>query len=84
MNNKERTYEDNCKFRYDEYRKGDTKKGSGEHTLQQRCILIKHGNRKCIFVDKTHKDCPISTTKKHKIDPSRVKFKGKWKKRRES
>lgn len=76
-----KTFDDKCKFRYSEFRKGDTKKGNGEHTLYERCVLRDHGNQKCPFPDKTNKDCPISITKKRKVEQGFVRFKGKWKKK---
>jgi hypothetical protein len=69
-----------CRFRYNEFRTGDTRKGAGEHTIYDRCLLIKTGNTKCIFMDCTHQDCPLSTEKKHKVKGGTARFKGKWKK----
>jgi hypothetical protein len=74
-------FDEKCKFRYDEFRTGDTKKGGGEHALFGRCLLKKTNNRKCMFPSFTHFNCPLSDVKKHKAKEGTVRFKGKWKKK---
>lgn len=76
-----RVFDDICKFRYDEFRKGETKKSSVAHTVYNRCILTKAKNKRCIFTDMGHKNCPVSTAKKHKVKSGLIRFKGKWRKR---
>lgn len=70
-----KTFDEKCQFRYDEFREGATKKGHGEHTIFERCILRKTGNKKCLFQSDTHITCPISIHRKHKAKG--VRFKGK-------
>lgn len=77
---KTRKFDDKCEFRYDEDRTGQTKHGHKEHTLYNRCILQKAGDRKCVFSSSTHFDCPVSIHKKHKIKSGTKKYRGKWKK----
>lgn len=89
-----RRFHYDCKYRYDDIRpnrdtlrsasvgkENPNKSESGGHkALIGRCLL--NLPRKCIFPEKTHYDCPMSISKKRKINQRDfVKFKGKWKKR---
>lgn len=54
----------NCPNRYDETRDGIGKGKSGmkePKTLKDRCVLrgYSKSNKKCLFPNKTLKDCPI-------------------------
>jgi hypothetical protein len=69
-----------CKYRYDDDRpnRGMTRLGrlgkeipgrlrsGGAKALIGRCILINHGNRRCLYEDKDHLSCPISIHPKSK------------------
>ncbi len=73
-------FDEKCEFRYDEKRIGDTRKGVGQHTISDRCILKSKGNRKCSFIGDDHITCPMSVHKKHKTKPNTIRFRGRQKK----
>lgn len=74
-----RVFDEKCKFRYNEAREGATKKGAGQHTLYNRCILQKTENKKCLHPNENQTICPFSTAPKHR-HKGKVKLRGKWRK----
>lgn len=88
---KHKKFNKKCKFRYDDIRPnmGECRtarlapenprnpNSGGARALADRCVLKDSGNRRCLFLDKTHITCPFSNAKKHKRKGKR-KFRGKW------
>jgi len=72
-------FDEKCKFRYNEVREGASKKGGGQHTLYNRCILQKTDGKKCLHPKETHVSCTFSTAPKHK-HKGKIKIRGKWRK----